>query len=161
MQEEIRQLRCIIAQAEWSTEVLQFKEVERTIKPQDMEISHTGRIPNIKAQLQNDLYKFAGFHCVKFRRSEVIFNFMSTNEQQKDNTYAVQIFIKDGKCSLGKWVMPMSIDMNQILIKIPIDKLRNLTAFIKCCKHNINCYAIRHEQFLSLKVSLYIVNIGI
>ncbi|XP_011148716.1 uncharacterized protein LOC105188782 [Harpegnathos saltator] len=149
---EIQELRCIIEQSEWSMEMLRFKDAEHLIKPpQNSNISHLGRVPNVEVQLQNDLYKFAGLHCAKFRRSEVVFNFSSTDEHQKDNAYAVQILVKDGKSSLGKWVMPMSIDMNQILTKIPIDKPSNLTAFAKYCKHNINCYTTRQQQFLSLK----------
>ncbi|XP_014479762.1 PREDICTED: probable serine/threonine-protein kinase irlF [Dinoponera quadriceps] len=149
--EEIRMLRCMIEQGEWNMEKLRFKDVEHTIEPRDTQILRVNRIPNVEVQLQNDLYRFAGFHCVKFKRSEIVFNFVSTNEQQKDNTYAVQILAKDGKGSVGKWVMPMSVDMNQISTKIPIDNLRNLNAFLKYCKHNIDCYIIRQEQYLSLK----------
>lgn len=123
-----------------------------TEKPlHSLEVSHPGRIPNVEVDLQNDLYRFAGFYCVKSRRDEFIFNFTSTNAEQKD-TYAVQIFVKDRKGNLGKWVMPMSIDMNYILSKSPIDELKNITVFVKNCKHNVDCYTMRQEQFLSLKV---------
>lgn len=140
--------------------MLRFKDAERAIEPQDSKISHFSKITNVEVQLQHDLYKFAGFQCVKFKRGETIFNFTSANEQQKDNTYAVQVFVKDGKGSLGKWVMPMLVDINKILTKIPIDKLKNLTAFMKNCKHNINCYTVRQEQFLSLKVCLCVINMN-
>lgn len=114
--------------------------------------SYLSRTQNVQVDLQYDLYRFAGFRCVKFRRDEFIFNFTSTSEEQMDNTHAIQIFVKNKKGNLGKWVMPMSIDMNYLLSKTPIDNLKNITVFIKSCKHNVDCYTVRQEQFLSLKV---------
>ncbi|XP_071565111.1 uncharacterized protein [Temnothorax nylanderi] len=159
LRREIQELKCIIKQCEWSLQTLRFKDVEervteRPLQSLDVSSQTRNRVPNVEVDLQNDLYRFAGFRCVKFRRDEIIFNFISTNEKQKDNTHAVQIFIKDGKGNLGKWVMPMSIDMNYILSKTPIDQLKNLTAFIKNCKHNVDCYTVRQEQFLSLQKSI-------
>lgn len=122
--------------------------------------SHPREISNVEVDLQNDLYNFAGFHCVKFRKDEVVFNFTSMSERQKKNIYAIQFFIKDGKARLGKWIMPMSIDMDDMLTKIPLDKLQNLTPFIKSCKHDIDCYIVRQEQFLSLKVYLCIMRMS-
>jgi len=134
--------------------------IERPSREQSSkDSSHLGRIPNVEIDLRNDLYRFAGLHCIKFRRDEFVFNFTSTNGEQKDNTHAIQIFIKDGKGSLGKWVMPMSVDMNYILTKTPIDKLKNLTAFIKNCKHNADCYSVRQQQFLSLKVYFHLMKL--
>jgi hypothetical protein len=56
-------------------------------------------------------------------------------------------------------MMPVSVDMNQMLTETPIDDLKNLTSFIKNCKHNIDCYVVRQEQFISLKVCLHVVEI--
>ncbi|XP_077276045.1 uncharacterized protein LOC143904923 [Temnothorax americanus] len=156
---EIQELKCIVKQCEWSLQTLRFKDVEervtkRSLQSRDVSSQTRNRVPNVEVDLQDDLYRFAGFRCVKFRRDEIIFNFTSTNEKQKDNTHAVQIFIKDGKGSLGKWVMPMSIDINYILSKTPVDQLKNLTAFIKNCKRNVDCYTARQEQFLSLQNSI-------
>lgn len=157
---EIQELKSIIEQCEWNLQTLRFKDVEERVTEKQIPgnpeaSSHFDRTSNVEVDLQNDLYRFAGFHCVRFRRDEFVFNFTSTNGEQKDNTYAVQIFIKDGKGKLGKWIMPMSIDMNYILSKTPIDELKNLTSFIKNCKHNVDCHATREEQFLSLKVYFY------
>jgi len=55
--------------------------------------------------------------------------------------------------------MPVSVDMNQMLAETPIDDLKNLTSFIKNCKHNIDCYVVRQEQFMSLKVCLRVMEI--
>lgn len=159
---EIQELKSIIEQCEWNLQTVRFKDVEqRPRRPIERRArspeatSHSGKPPNVEVDLQNELYAFAGFHCAKFRRNEIVFNFTSsraTDEERRDNdTHAVQILMKDKKGELGKWVMPMSIDMNYILSKRPLDNLKNLTAFTKSCKHNIDCYAARQEQFLSLK----------
>ncbi|KYM77309.1 hypothetical protein ALC53_12290 [Atta colombica] len=152
LRQEIKKLRNIIKQHEQNLQT-RFKDIEdhMTKRPlQNLETSLTfSKLLNVA--LKNDLYRFAGFRCVKFQKDESVFNFTSTNEKQTDNTQAVQIFIQDEKTKLGKWIMPVSININNILSKTPIDKLKKLTAFIKNCKHNVDCYTARQEQFLSLK----------
>ncbi|XP_011251333.1 uncharacterized protein LOC105248302 [Camponotus floridanus] len=149
---EIKDLKCIIEQCERELDTVRFENVEEHVSELQRETpSHPREISNVEVDLQNDLYNFAGLHCVKFRKDEVVFNFTSTSERQKKDIYAIQFFIKDGKAHLGKWIMPMSIDMDDMLTKIPLDKLENLTPFIKSCKHDIDCYIVRQEQFLSLK----------
>ncbi|KYN17163.1 PREDICTED: trigger factor-like [Trachymyrmex cornetzi] len=154
LRQEIERLKTIIKQHERNLQT-HFKDIEDHVTNrflQNLETPLTfSKILNVKAALENDLYRFAGFRCVKFRKNEYVFNFTSTREKQTDNTQAVQIFIKDGKIKLGKWVMPVSININDILSKTPIDKIKKLTAFIKNYKHNVDCYIARQEQFLSLK----------
>lgn len=159
---EIQELECIIQKCEWELETLRFANVEEHIsESQNWETpSRSREIPNVGVDLQNDLYNFAGLRCVKFRRDEIVFNFTSTSERQKKDIYAIQIFIKDRKGHLGKWILPMSIDVNDMLTKIPIDKLENLSPFLKSCKHDIDCYIVRQEQFLSLKVYLCIMRMN-
>ncbi|XP_020290893.1 uncharacterized protein LOC109858236 isoform X2 [Pseudomyrmex gracilis] len=151
---QIRELNSIIEQCKWSLETLRFKNVEgRLNEPASLNVpSSLKNLPNVDVDLQNDLYRFAGLNCVNVHGNEVTFNFVSTsNEQEAKNKYAVQMFIKDGKGHLGKWVMPMSIDMSEILAKTPIDSLKNLNPFVRTCKHYIDCYTERQQQFLSLK----------
>lgn len=133
--------------------MLRFKDVEEWLsEPASLNASPTVKnLPNVDADLQNDLYRFAGLNCVNIKRNEVTFNFASNEQQAKS---AVQLFFKDGKAHLGKWVMPMSIDMNEILTNKPIDNLKNVTPFVRTCKHYIDCYTVRQQQFLSLKVFL-------
>ncbi|EGI59156.1 PREDICTED: uncharacterized protein LOC105152183 [Acromyrmex echinatior] len=154
LRQEIKELRNIIKQHERNLQT-RFKDIEDHVTKRSLQNFETfltfSKLLNVKVALKNDLYRFAGFRCVKFRKNESVFNFTSTNEKQTDNTQAVQIFVQDGKAKLGKWIMPVSIDIKNILSKTPIDKLKKLTAFIKNCKHNVDCYTSRQEQFLSLK----------
>lgn len=131
-----------------------FKDIEEHITKLQMPTTQLDfdKIPNVKADLQNEMYNLAGFNCVKYHRNEFVFNFTTINGLQEKNTYAVQIFIKNGKGFLGKWVMPMSINMNDILTKTPIDKIKNINVFLKNCQRHINCYVQRQEQYLKFKV---------
>ncbi|EZA57296.1 hypothetical protein DMN91_002763 [Ooceraea biroi] len=153
---EIQELESIVKQCEWNLETTRFRDVEKraTELLSSKTIPRRSKIPNVEVDLQNDLYRFAGLQCAQYRRQELIFNFNSMKEQWEDSIYALQIFLKNGKASLGKWVMPMSIDMNHLLTQTPIDDMKNLTSFLKNCKHNIDCYGVRQEQFLSLKERL-------
>ncbi|XP_029175475.1 uncharacterized protein LOC114943920 [Nylanderia fulva] len=153
LRQEIKSLECLIEQCEQKLNTICFGDVEEhlTESPNLKILPHSRRIPNVEVDLQNELYNFAGFHCAKFRRDEIVFNFKPTSKYQKNDTYAIQIFIKNGKGELGKWVMPMSFDVNDMLSKIPIDKTKNIGPFLKSCQHNIDCYVARQDQFLSLK----------
>lgn len=150
---EIEELKCIIKQCELHVDTVCFEDIEKhTTKFEIPTAGYSSRIPNIEVDLQNELYNFAGFNCIKFRRDEIVCHLMTTNELQENKTYAVQFFIKDGKVFLGKWVMPMSIDMPDILNNTPIDKLQDISAFLKNCQRHINCYITRQDQYLKLKV---------
>ncbi|KAL0134253.1 hypothetical protein PUN28_001209 [Cardiocondyla obscurior] len=151
--EQIKELRFIIKQCKQDLQISCFKDVEKYVTKehlQRLEISPR-ELPNVEYDLQTDLYRFAGFWCVKSQRHELIFNFTSSNKEQKDYTYAVQIFIENKKSTLGKWVMPMSINMDQLLSETPIKEPKDLISFVKNCKHHVACYTVRQEQFLSLQ----------
>lgn len=157
---EIRDLKSMIKEYEWNLETLRFKDVERHYAAELQSLKSKRplrhrKIPNVEVELQNDLYRFGGLYCTQARRQELVFNFSSSRQQHKDNTYMVQILLKDEKASLGKWVMPMSIDMSEILEKTPLDNINTLSSFIKNCKHHVDCYAARKEQFELLKVCVF------
>ncbi|XP_076766640.1 uncharacterized protein LOC143433244 [Xylocopa sonorina] len=46
--------------------------------------------------------------------------------------------------------MPMGIDLDDIVFDSPIDKLKNVPRFLKTCKHYIDCYSMRREQYTTL-----------
>lgn len=149
--EDIQHLKRRIKKSEKSLNTV-FKDVESVIESRDSRDLRFSRMPDIETKLKDDLYKFAGFRSICLKKGEIIFNFTSVKDKQKENTQAIQIFIKDGKGYVGKWVMPMMVDINYMLKNINIENLKNIPPFIKSCKYNIDCYTLRQEQFLSLKV---------
>lgn len=114
----------------------------------------TDEIPDVNIQLECQLYRYSGFHCVKFSKDEYVFNFSSLSKYDKGSVYAVQILNNQDVGALGSWIMPMSIDLKDLVSEIPISKLKNVPRFLKTCKHYVDCYIIRHEQYVKLQVHI-------
>ncbi|XP_015188069.1 PREDICTED: uncharacterized protein LOC107072551 [Polistes dominula] len=100
--------------------------------------------------LNIDLYRFSGMQCIKMNNIS-IFEFSTGVNVTKDNLFCVEIVNTDDNLKLGKWVMPPSTDMEDILSEFPLDKHTNLKSFLKCCKQHVNCYSDRQEQYNNLK----------
>ncbi|KAL2714404.1 myb-like protein X isoform X2 [Vespula squamosa] len=105
---------------------------------------------NTSIILKNDLYRFSGIHCVKSDKPIVI-EFSAGNKVTNDSIFSIEILQIDGQYKIGKWVMPLSIDLNDILSKYPLGNSKNLKPFLKCCKHYIDCYIYRRKQYYDLK----------
>lgn len=154
LKRQINQLKSIILQIEWSLGISKFKNSRCIIRPTNVCRLRTDNIQNIHLQLESELYRYSGFYCVKFTKQEYIFNFSSSNKYDKDNIFAIQIFNDQNKGVLGKWVMPMAIDLKNMISDFPIDKLKNIPRLLKICKQHIDSYFIRHEQYATLMRSI-------
>ncbi|XP_035738010.1 protein PFC0760c-like isoform X1 [Vespa mandarinia] len=111
-------------------------------------ISIKNKYTNIN--LRNDLYRFAGIYCVKSDKPIVI-EFSAGDKVTSNSLFSIEILQIDNQYKLGKWVMPLSIDLNDILSKYPLDNPNNLKSFLKSCKHYIDCYTYRRKQYYDLK----------
>ncbi|KAK2581268.1 hypothetical protein KPH14_008058 [Odynerus spinipes] len=101
-----------------------------------------------------ELYKYSGLYCTVANKSEQVIAFNSASREQQENQCAIQ-FLKEGrKMKTGKWVMPMSVDINQLKNEIPLNNIRNLLHFVKNSKHYVDCYQSRSQQFQELKSSV-------
>ncbi|KAG7213300.1 hypothetical protein KM043_002599 [Ampulex compressa] len=148
---EIEQLKSLITRLEHNVKIPKFGDIKNITNPETDNILLSNKIPNVDIKIQNELYKYAGLYSSKCTKNEFVFKFRPSNRRDKDDTFAVQFFIQNGTATLGKWVMPMSVDMNNLASEIPIDKLKNVTPFLRACKHHIDCYWMRHKQFEALK----------
>lgn len=106
---------------------------------------------NTSINLKNDLYRFAGMHCVKFD-NPIVIEFSAGDKVASNSLFSIEILQTDDQYKLGKWVMPMSIDLNNILSKYSLDSPKNLKKLLKSCKHYIDCYIYRRKQYYDLKV---------
>ncbi|XP_076226620.1 uncharacterized protein LOC116432598 [Nomia melanderi] len=153
LKKQIEELNSIILEMQWNLDLCAFKKIktipESNISsvPIDPDIS---KVPNINVELASDLFRFAGFRCIKFTKNEFIFNFSSQSKYDKDNIFAVQILHKKRKWTLGKWVMPISIDLEDLVCQFSNDA-SDIPCFLKACKHYIDCYFLRCEQYNALK----------
>ncbi|KAF7388724.1 hypothetical protein HZH68_012666 [Vespula germanica] len=105
---------------------------------------------NTSINLKNDLYRFAGIHCVKSDMA-IVTEFSAGDKVTNNSLFSIEILQINDQYKLGKWVMPLSIDLNDILSKYPLDNPKNLKPFLKCCKHYIDCYIYRRKQYYDLK----------
>ncbi|KAI4484147.1 hypothetical protein M0804_007603 [Polistes exclamans] len=106
--------------------------------------------PYTSIHLKKDLYRFSGIQCVKMSNIKV-FAFSTGEKVTNDNLFCVEILTTGNNLKLGKWVMPPSTDMKDILSEFPLDTNKNLKSFLKCCKQHVNCYSYRQEQYNNLK----------
>ncbi|XP_033191382.2 uncharacterized protein LOC117157442 [Bombus vancouverensis nearcticus] len=146
---QIHQLKSIILQIECSLDILKFGNT-KCVHSNITKCLTTDEVEDINLQLESELYRYSGFHCVKFSKQEHVFNFSPLNKYDKNNVFAVQILNDQHKGILGKWVMPMGIDLQDVICDFPILELKNVPHFLKICKQYIDCYFIRQEQYTTL-----------
>ncbi|XP_025269466.1 uncharacterized protein LOC112639499 [Camponotus floridanus] len=113
-------------------------------------------VPDVQTELCDELYRFAGLRCREFNRnSRYVFEITGTEQNgndTKNNLYAIEIMIDESGCGkLGKWVLPMSVDVQEILSQYPIDNLNNVKHFLKSCKHHVDSYLCRLKQLKELQ----------
>ena len=157
LKNQIKELKSIILQMEWSLNLVKFGNTKLAYDlnvPGSLINKDIYQVPNINIKLQSELYRYSGLYCVEISHKQYIFNFSPLNRYDKGNTFAVQILNKKNVGTLGKWIMPMSVDLNDLISEFPISKLKNIPRFVRTCKHYINCYMIRCQQFNALKDSI-------
>ncbi|XP_006611821.1 uncharacterized protein LOC102678386 [Apis dorsata] len=150
LKKQIKQLKSLILQIECSLDILKFKNTKCVFRSNLVNNLNTDKIPNVNLQLKSELYRYSGFYCVKFSEDEYIFNFSPLNKYDRKNIFAIQILNNQKKGTLGKWVMPMSIDLNDLTSDFPITELRKIPHFLKICKQHIDSYFIRQTQYTAL-----------
>ncbi|XP_076239547.1 uncharacterized protein LOC143182445 [Calliopsis andreniformis] len=152
LRKQIKELRSINMEMTCNLNIYCFKDVKVVTKPTDPEEinAYAHEVVNVQTIFESELYRYAGFYCTKFLENEYVFKFSPSNKYDIKNTFGMQILIKDGKGTLGKWVMPMSIDLDDLKIEFSIDDPKNLPHFLRMCKNYIDCYFIRCEQYNTL-----------
>ncbi|CAL7934677.1 unnamed protein product [Xylocopa violacea] len=151
LKKQIDQLKLIISQIEWNLSVIKFGKTKHTFHSNQItENLNDVNIPNIGAWLKYELCRYSGFYCVYCSKQGQVFNFLSSNKYDAKNIYVAQILNNQNKPSLGKWIMPMGIDLDDLVSDFPIDKLKNVPRFLRICKFSIHCYFVRCEQYATL-----------
>ncbi|XP_076296795.1 uncharacterized protein LOC143217011 [Lasioglossum baleicum] len=153
LKKEIAKLRSIIPQLECELDLFPFKNVKIDSKSNALDTCFdldNSQIPDVNVELELELFRFAGFRCLQFTEQEFVFNLSPSNKYDKEYIYGVQVLYKDTKWSLGKWTMPMSIDLEDVVGQFS-NNIRDVPNFVRTCRHYVDCYFIRCEQFKALK----------
>ncbi|XP_076655729.1 uncharacterized protein LOC143360602 isoform X2 [Halictus rubicundus] len=156
LKRQIAALRSIILELECNLDICAFKDVKTDSKSNALDTCFdldNSQVPDVNVELETQLFRFAGFRCLEFTKKEFIFNLSPLNKYDKEHIFVVQVLCKDAKWSLGKWTMPMSIDLGDLVGQFS-DNLKDVPNFIRTCKHYLDCYHIRHEQFNALEETI-------
>ncbi|XP_012274562.1 uncharacterized protein LOC105696568 [Orussus abietinus] len=151
---DIKKLKLLAFQLECRLNINKFKDVRETLKlpaPVCNVREHAEKMANTENQLQEELYRYAGLYCESFNEKEYVFRIMSSADNAKTDTYCVQITTNNGALKVGKWCMPMSVDMDEILMETPLASFKDVKDFLRNCKRWTDCYSVRLRQFNELK----------
>ncbi|XP_014486239.1 PREDICTED: uncharacterized protein LOC106750421 isoform X2 [Dinoponera quadriceps] len=111
-------------------------------------------LPDVRTELCCDFYRFAGIRYTRCD-STFVFEMSGTDKVTRSGLYAVEILTDNNGCGkLGRWALPMSVDVQKILLQHPIDDLNNMRQFVKSTKHHVDCYVCRAKQLEELQSSL-------
>ncbi|XP_017878792.1 uncharacterized protein LOC108624185 [Ceratina calcarata] len=150
LKKQIAGLKSIISQMESNLGIVKFSQVKCDFPLDTLKVTET-QVQDINILLEHQLRELSGFSCAKFTRDEHVFHLSCSNKSSKKDMYAVQIINTKGKWSLGKWTMPMGIDLDYLVSQNPINEVKNIPRFLKLCKLHLDAYCMRHEQYIALK----------
>ncbi|XP_033224858.1 uncharacterized protein LOC117177896 [Belonocnema kinseyi] len=149
----LKSLKSVIKQ-KLNTCTNNLENTRRFSQTDDLSESEVKKLPIGSFSVKNELFNFAGIQCIKSFKDEYIFHFFAKGEGNKSCVYSVQFFNVDNKGEIGKYVMPKFMDIELILKETPLDNITYAVQFIRNCKHYIDCYHNRMDQFITLKKSL-------
>ncbi|XP_015113190.1 uncharacterized protein LOC107038542 [Diachasma alloeum] len=150
---QITDLEDLISEIEFSLNLTKFGDIENleVLNPPAVDQRRSYKLKNLDYILQHELYKFSGLYCTKFTKHEYIFNFSPFSSTKSDSLYTVQFFTDSGKGTMGRYIMPSSGMMENILADSPIDNVTGLILFFRNCKRHLDCYVDRKEQYEELR----------
>lgn len=129
--------------AEESNVVLCNKEVPR---------NYLQELKRSDEKLKLQFLMCAGLWCTKRANDEYVYNFKTSFAKRPNDVFTVQIFDAAGTGKLGKWVMPLSVKIEDILESTPIENIKGITSFVRNCKHHVDVYSYRINEFDELQV---------
>ncbi|XP_011309064.1 uncharacterized protein [Fopius arisanus] len=152
LRSQISELEDLITEIEFALNQPKFGDIDNTeMLELPVQPMRSYRLKNVDCLLQYELYKLSGLYCAKFTKHEYIFNFSPFSTIKNGSLYTLQFFTENGSGRIGKYIMPSSGILENILQDTPIDKLTGLIPFFRNCKRHLDCYVDRKEQFEKLK----------
>lgn len=100
---------------------------------------------------ERQMLEFYGFDC-KIEGDKFTFTYPTLNKDGSTERYFIQITEVDKERKLLKDYLPMSINMNDVLEKFPLNINRKIPRLFFTLKHLILCYQSRKKQASELKV---------
>lgn len=107
---------------------------------------------NNDLKIKNELLNFSGIRCTRISKEDYVFQFTVNQEDKKQLIYFVQLLKTRNGLRLGKWNFPMFLDVNNILEESSLETINALSQFLRKCKHYIDCYHHRMNQYINCQV---------
>ncbi|XP_014602538.1 PREDICTED: uncharacterized protein LOC106786057 [Polistes canadensis] len=149
LEKEIEVLKDMVKQLQKKLKTVRLNNIKEGIKSQ-------GKVGNTNKQvmsinLNHELYRYSGLYCAHTTATKQVIGFSSFWEQQKKNLYAIEFVKRSKKIQIGKWVMPMSVDIKQLLSEVTLDTKEDIVPFTRNCKMHVDCYMMRLQQYQQFK----------
>lgn len=103
-----------------------------------------------------ELWTYSGLYGIQSTDNRYIIGFNSSWKEQKQNLFIIEFHKQENNIKIGKWIMPMSVGITQLLSEVPLNKMNRIIPFVENCKHHCNCYMFRLQQYQVFKVFITI-----
>ncbi|KAK0087405.1 hypothetical protein PV326_005208 [Microctonus aethiopoides] len=157
VQKQIDNLKKLISDIDFQLEITTYGEYKiiDEFPSQISDSTSKTQFNNIDNILQYELFQMSGIYCAKTEENECVFNFSPSSSIK--SPYSVQVVMKNQTAQLGSWVMPWGINIDNIVSETPLERPKDIIAFLRNCKRNIDCHAERTKQFDDLKKSTSLI----
>ncbi|KAL2724218.1 caldesmon [Vespula squamosa] len=151
LEKEIENLKHTVKELQQKLKIAKLNNMKKSLN-----LNNAASTSNqvVSMNVDYELYKYGGLYCVHIFKNEYTIGLNSSWKQQKQNLFAIQLLKEGKKIMIGKWVMPMSVDMKQLLSEIPLNTTNDVIPFLQNCKYHCNCYMFRLQQYQELKSSV-------
>ncbi|XP_046827436.1 uncharacterized protein LOC124427980 [Vespa crabro] len=154
LEKEIEDLKLTVRQLQQKLKIVKLNNIKENLISNSRNNFAGTSNQDVSTNVNYELYRYSGLYCVHSARNEYLIGFNSSWKEQKQNLFAIQLLKRGKKIQIGKWVMPMSVDINQLLSEVSLNTIYNIIPFVQNCKHHCNCYIFRLQQYQELKSSV-------
>lgn len=154
LEKEIEDLKLTIKQLQQKlniTKLINMKKISTSKSKDNLTVTS-----NMPMNTDYEMWRYSGLYCMQSTDNGYVIGFNSSWKGQKQNLFVTELLKQDDKINIGKWVMPMSVDINQLLSEVPLDTMNNVIPFVKNCKRHCDCYMFRLQEYQAFKVFITI-----
>ncbi|KAI4501535.1 hypothetical protein M0802_003412 [Mischocyttarus mexicanus] len=151
LKKEIKDLEDMCKQLQQELKAVRLNNMKISTNSQNAIADTKKQVVPINLNLNHDLYKFSGLYCAHNTNTQCVIVIHSLWEHQKKNLFAIEFIKRNKKIQVGKWVMPISVDIKQLLIEVPLNTIEDIIPFARNCKQHVDCYLMRLQQYKKFK----------
>lgn len=149
LEKEIEDLKDLVKQLQEKLKTVRLNNIKEGINNQNTVADTNKQV--VPINLNHELYRYSGLYCAHTTATKHVIGFSLFWEQQKENLYAIEFVKLNRKIQIGKWVMPMSVDIKQLSSEVTLDTIADIVPFARNCKLHVDCYMMRLQQYQQFK----------